>query len=103
MLLKTAEWGFALTHDDLRHVTKSHLDTMGKTVKQFKNNLPGIDWIKGFLKRNREISVRKYQNINPNRTSSTREVFIAYFDNLEQCRQSFLRLYIQFRRNKLIG
>ena len=97
MLVKTAKWGFPLTHDDLRHVIKSHLDTIGKTVKQFKNNLPGIDWIKGFLKRNREISVRKYQNINPNRTSSTREVFIAYFDNLEQCRQSFLRLYIQFR------
>ena len=85
MLLKTAQWGFPLTHDDLRHVMKSHLDSMGRRVKQFKKNLPGIDWIKGFLKRNREISVRKSQNINPNRASTTREVFDAYFDNLEQC------------------
>lgn len=84
VLLKTAEWGFPLAHDDLRHLVKSHLDSLARKVIQFNNNIPGIDWIKSFLKRNREVSTRKAQNINPSRAAATRETFMNYFDNLEE-------------------
>ncbi|KAF2881951.1 hypothetical protein ILUMI_24224 [Ignelater luminosus] len=44
ILMKTAEWGFPVVGDDLRHIVKAYLDKQGKTVGQFCQNIPGKDW-----------------------------------------------------------
>ena len=38
------EWGFLLTLLDVRQLAKNYLDSAGRTVEKFQNNLPGRDW-----------------------------------------------------------
>lgn len=84
ILLKTAEWGFPISNDNLRHILQSHFNKIGKTTR-FKNNLPGKDWVRSFFLRHKNLlCFRKAQNINPNRAALCREVFEAYFNNLEK-------------------
>jgi hypothetical protein len=47
---KQAEFGFPVTEQDLRFIMKAYLDRQGRSVTQFKNNMPGYDWVKYFLK-----------------------------------------------------
>ncbi|KAF2893527.1 hypothetical protein ILUMI_12638 [Ignelater luminosus] len=51
-LITCAKWGFPLNTLDLRLSEKAYLDRIGKNSR-FKNNLPGYDWAKGFLKRHK--------------------------------------------------
>ncbi|KAK4880400.1 hypothetical protein RN001_008546 [Aquatica leii] len=40
---KCANWGFPLTLLDIRMMSKYYLDRKGRTVSNFKNNIPGVD------------------------------------------------------------
>lgn len=44
-----ADWGYPLTVLDLRHFTKAYLDSTGRHVAIFKDNLPGRDWALSML------------------------------------------------------
>lgn len=50
---------------------------------QFKNNKPGIDWFRNFMKRNHQLSERYSENIKRSRAAVDAGVINAYFDNLE--------------------
>ena len=50
-LIVVAEWGFPFSNLDLRLMVKAYLDRVNRKVKQFKNNIPGEDWARSFLKR----------------------------------------------------
>ncbi|KAJ0172922.1 hypothetical protein K1T71_011098 [Dendrolimus kikuchii] len=78
-----AEWGYPLDSLDLRFLVKYYLDKLGKNVLKFKNNLPGPDFVSGFLKRNKEISQRNCQNIKKNRAEVSPESIRSYFRELE--------------------
>lgn len=59
-----SKWGFPLTSIDVRYLVKSYLDSAGKTIKKFNNNLPGRDWMRSFLFRHKGIlSERWCENI----------------------------------------
>lgn len=61
--VKVAEWGFPLTRLDIRLLAKSYLDKDGRIVPIFQNNLPGEEWVDGFLKRNINLQLRMARNI----------------------------------------
>lgn len=82
-ILIAAEWGYPLTKLDIRLIVKSFLEENNKTCERFKDNMPGIDWCAGFIKRHPELTIRKCQNVKRARASIKIEEFEDYFDNLE--------------------
>ncbi|KAK4300412.1 hypothetical protein Pmani_027376 [Petrolisthes manimaculis] len=83
-LLTLSQWGFPLDSFELRLLIKQYLDRRGVEVKIFKNNLPGCDWAKSFLKRHRnELSHRLSQNIKVARAKVTPTIIRSFFNNLE--------------------
>jgi len=74
------KWKFPLSEYDIRVIVQSYLDKQGRTT-MFKNNLPGYEWIKGFIKRH-NLTSRVAANIKPNRAEITPEVINNYFANL---------------------
>jgi len=54
-LITCSSWGYSLDTCDLRCIVKSYLDRKGKTVKQFKNNMPGQDVAIPYLKRHKQL------------------------------------------------
>ena len=82
-LIVVAEWGFPFSSLDLRMMVKAYLDQVNKKIKQFKDNIPGEDWARSFLKRHsRDLSRRHCQNIKTSRAEMKREDFEQYFKNL---------------------
>jgi hypothetical protein len=75
-------YGFPLTEFDLKMVVKTYLEKCGRTVRKFKNNVPGNDWIKQFLKRHPRLSVRFATNIKKSRAALSKEILQEYIDNL---------------------
>ncbi|VEN42278.1 unnamed protein product, partial [Callosobruchus maculatus] len=77
------EWGFPLVPYDIRLIVKSYLDRQGKSERRFKANLPGIEWLRAFLKRHSNTLTQKLcQNVKRARASVTREVILDYFTEL---------------------
>jgi len=84
-LIICSSWGYPLSVIDLRFIVKSYLDRKGKTVKKFKNNMPGPDFALSFIKRHRQmLSQRLCQNIKRARTQVSKQCINSYFDNLEK-------------------
>lgn len=77
-------WGFPLTSFDVQIIVQSYLNERGITVKPFKKNLPGKDWITGFFKRHSDLlSERWAQNVKRARASLTYETVTEYFLELK--------------------
>ena len=82
-LTTAAEWGFPLTHFEIRCMVKRYLDINGVVEKRFKENFPGPDWILSFLDRHRgELSARLCENIKSSRAEVDKHVLRKYFQNL---------------------
>ena len=82
-LTTAAEWGFPLTHFEIRCMVKRYLDINGVVEKRFKENFPGPDWILSFLDRHRgELSARLCENIKSSRAEVDEHVLRKYFQNL---------------------
>ncbi|KAH9643133.1 hypothetical protein HF086_010585 [Spodoptera exigua] len=80
-----ADWGYPLDRNDLRYIVKLYLDTSNITVKRFKNNYPGPDFVESFLKRHSDkISKRISQNIKRSRAEVSPEMMKTYFAELEK-------------------
>lgn len=83
-ILRCAEWGFPLTPLDIKILVKGWLDRQGIRMRTFRNNLPGNDWVKGFLKRHcRELTVRLSENIKRARAEVSKEMVEEFFKELE--------------------
>lgn len=79
------EWGFPLSLTDLRQLAKNWLDSQGRTIEKFSNNLPGPDWVYSLLKRHKtELTQRLAANIKRARADVSRDVLNKYFDNLQE-------------------
>lgn len=82
-LVICAEWGYPMDIYDLRLIVKHYLDSRGKTVKRFNNNMPGRDYAIGFLKRHKNsLSFRMCQNIKRARAQISPDIIKDYFDKL---------------------
>lgn len=62
---------------------KSYLDKQRVTDNRFNNNLPGIDWLKSFMKRH-NLTSRLADNVKPSRAEIDAQSVNSYFDELEQ-------------------
>ena len=83
-LLSVSEWGFPLDGTDLKYLVKGYLDTSGRIVTLFHNNLPGDEWVSGFLKKHKaELSTRLCQNITTRRAGVDPDGVNQYFNNLK--------------------
>lgn len=79
------DWGYPLDTTDLRYVIKMYLDSMNISHNIFKNNMPGIDYVNGFLKRHANIiSQRICQNIKRSRAAVSPNTLKEYFAELEK-------------------
>lgn len=65
-------------------VVKNYLDRKGTTVAVFNENLPGEDWVRGFLKRHENLAFRFSENIKRARASVGKIEINSYFDSLEK-------------------
>lgn len=74
-------YGFPIDKVNLRFIIKSYLDRIGRRVRIFPNNLPGLSWTESFLNRQKELSVRLASNIKRSRASINKEVLTEYIGN----------------------
>ncbi|XP_041985244.1 uncharacterized protein LOC121737649 isoform X2 [Aricia agestis] len=78
-----SEWGYPLDAYDVRLLVKDYLDRIGITVKKFRDNMPGPNYLTGFLSRNQQdISLRLSENFNRVRAAVSPEIINQYFDEL---------------------
>ncbi|XP_065670511.1 uncharacterized protein LOC136089008 [Hydra vulgaris] len=80
--IKSSEFGFPFDKYDLRCIVKGYLEKKNVVIPQFKNNFPGGDWIRSFLNRNPELTVRFASNIKRKRAEIGTIVIDNYFINL---------------------
>ncbi|XP_022168539.1 uncharacterized protein LOC111032485 [Myzus persicae] len=78
--MKLADFGFPLIPSDLKMCVTRYLDCKGVRVSQFTNNIPGDDWIRGFLKRNKDLSLKVSANIKKSRANITTDDINDYMD-----------------------
>lgn len=80
-----SDWGYPIDSLTLRLLIKDYLKKERKIVRQFKNNCPGPDFVKSFLKRHKELlSSRMCQNIKRSRAAVSPDTINCYFDELEK-------------------
>jgi len=79
-----ANFGFPLVPIDLKMTISRYLNSKGTQVPQFKNNIPGDDWVNGFLKRHPDLSVKFSANIKKTRANITSSDINDYMDRLER-------------------
>lgn len=81
-----AEWGYPIDTCDFQLLVKNYLDKLiGRTITRFRNNLPGEEFVYGFLRRHKDrISNRMCQNIKRSRANIARDIVNKYFHNLSE-------------------
>ncbi|KAJ8885992.1 hypothetical protein PR048_012198 [Dryococelus australis] len=77
-----SDFGFPLDEFYLRVIVRSYLNLIGRQVKIFKRNLPGHEWLLGFMKRHPELSVRFAANIKRTRAAINEQTLRDFVRNL---------------------
>ena len=77
-----SSFGFPVDCYDLRSIVKSYADRKGMFIRQFAGNMPGVEWVKSFLKRNKQLSVRFTSNIKRKRAEVGTVIINNFFDNI---------------------
>lgn len=62
-LMFCAEWGFPLLSTDIQIKVQQYLNFLDKNEPRFKENMPGIDWFKSFMKRQPCMTIKLAQKI----------------------------------------
>lgn len=62
-IIAMSNFGFPLNQQDITYIVRDHLRKVGKVVAIFRDNVPGKDWVRSFVARHPEISVRFVSNI----------------------------------------
>ncbi|KAG8232961.1 hypothetical protein J437_LFUL011454 [Ladona fulva] len=77
---KVRDFGFPVDELDFRYIVKCYLEKQGRLV-EFRNNLPGRDWVKLFMKRHPHLSIRFANNVKRARAAIDETVITQYVDN----------------------
>ncbi|KAJ8912181.1 hypothetical protein NQ315_006148 [Exocentrus adspersus] len=83
-ILKFSDFGFPLDSFDLRMIIKSYLTRTGRSVRIYKNNVPGKEWLTSFLRKHSELTMRFASNIKRVRAGITSQVLKDYINNLSE-------------------
>ena len=78
------DYGFPATPQDVRHYIKCYLYTKNRTVEQFKDNLPGTEYMFYLLKRHKDYTNRLTSNIKCARAAVDEKVLGEYVEPLEK-------------------
>jgi len=78
-MMKLTDYGFPIDTLDFRMFIKAYLDRLHR----FKDNVPGLDFICGFLSRHKSLSVRLSTNVKKARMKVNEETLSKYIDNLK--------------------
>ena len=76
-------WGFPVDLLDLRMLVAAYLTKQGRLVPKFKDNIPGEEWARLFLKQ-WKLSHRLVSNIKRKRAKITKLQLEKYFENIEK-------------------
>lgn len=57
-ILQLSAYGFPVTKLDLRMIIGCYLSDLKRKIPNFRDNLPGPDWINGFMTRHPNLSQR---------------------------------------------
>ena len=89
-LKKMSRLGFGRTKKQVVETVQNILDKQGRTVPVFKNNKPGDDWWKHFLRRNPEIRMKKPEKLERFRAKSCSEKGLrGWYDHYEKVLKEF--------------
>ncbi|KAJ2945182.1 hypothetical protein O0L34_g9252 [Tuta absoluta] len=77
-----SEFGFPLTDFDLKMIIRDYLTSQGRVVEQFKNNVPGKDWVNSFFLRHAVLCRRLANNIKSVRAQVSKETTTEFIDNI---------------------
>ena len=58
------DYGYAFDELELRLFVKSFIVKARRSVAQFKDNLPGVDWVKGFMKRHKDLLAKRIKVVD---------------------------------------
>jgi len=78
-----ANWKIPVDSMNIRLLVKEYLDSQGINDRRFKNNCPGVEWMKSFMKRH-QLTARLCDNVKPSRAEIDDTVVNKYFDELER-------------------
>jgi hypothetical protein len=82
-LVLMGRWGFPLSRHDLSHLIKAYLDAEGRTSR-FVDNLPGPDFMKCFMKRHPQLTVRTANMIKRARAALSHKDVNDFFARFEK-------------------
>lgn len=83
-MIVMSNYGFPVDTFDLRMIVKSYADRRGLAIRQFRNNMPGIEWTSSFLKRHRNLTVRFASNIKRKRAEVSPDTIDEYFLHMNE-------------------
>ena len=75
------DYRFPLNKLDVKMLVAGYLKSQNRTVKLFKNNIPGDDWVSSFMKRS-QLTHRMASNIKRKRSAINKEQLKIYFGNI---------------------
>ena len=78
------DYGFTAIPQDVRHYIKCYLDNKSRTVEEFKDNLPVMEYIFYLLKRHKDYTNRLISNIKCARAAVDEKVLREYVEHLEK-------------------
>lgn len=77
-----ADWGYPFELQEIQTLIANYLQLNGIKIPKFKNNVPGINYVKGFIKRHPELSHRFARNIKRSRAAVDYDCLKSFFDNI---------------------
>lgn len=77
-----SDWGFPMTVKDISKIVCSFVTKQGRTVSQWRDNMPGRDFVKAFAARN-NLTTRLATNIKHQRASVGASQINEFFENIE--------------------
>ena len=75
-------WKVPLDWCSIRCLVNAYLDKEKIIHMRFKYNMPGVEWVCFFIKRN-NLTKRIVNTVKAERAEVSEEIISAYFDNLE--------------------
>lgn len=79
------DYGKAMDVEELKRYVKYYLDESGRSVSLFEDNIPGTEWVRGFMKRHQNmLTKRMCQNISRRRAAVSVTIVQEYFEKLKK-------------------
>ena len=80
---KLTDWKVPFDSYDIRFLVQSYFNSIDQQSKQFKNDMPGPDCVRLFIKRH-HLTKWINDNVKPARAEVTRDIIKNYFSHLEK-------------------